>query len=1603
MKKIILLLLLFLVSVSNTVIAHVGASKAHAEEDAYWAELAQGYPAFTPRRHRYLQRSANAKQVGRWGDIIKWPQIPVTAANLPDGRVITWSASQKRSFPRGTEFTHVSTWDPVTNQFVSQNNTYQDMFAAHLSLLEDGRLFVNGGNNHVKTTSVFDYKTNSWSRIDNMNKGRWYPTSVALPSGEVFTALGSSGGRYPEVWNEKTAWKVLTGVDLQTPILQYENYYEREWWPLLHVSPQGYIFHSGPTPQMHNISVKNLGSITQVGTENRDWYPKHGTTILFDEGKLLVAGGAISGSNKKSTNKAMIIDINGISPVVTAVDSMKYPRKFHNGVMLPTGEVMVVGGNTSGIKFSDQGSILPVEIWNPETKKWREAADSSVPRNYHSIALLMPDGRVLSAGGGLCNCMADHEDGQLYSPGYLFNRDGSLASRPKLSSSIKKIKNGQKFTVQSDANIKKFSLIKMSSTTHAINTDLRYLAPKFSALGGGKYILTAHANRNVLTPGYWMLFAVNQDNVPSVAEIIQVSSESAVSIEQPKAQAYLLGSSVSLEIKINRVSDGQFSAENLPQGLAIDRQSGVISGVVSKSGIYSSKIKYRRNDAESEILLTWNIYTRGNIKGVSYESYNGVWNTLPDFSLLSKNNKADYQGATDRFTLASEITSTHFAARLSARLVIDQGDDYQFYLASVDGSRLWIDGKLFIDNDGLHALREQSNSGYLSKGEHVITVEYFVNTGTPNLTLTYSSSSLSKQSISSALLIQNPLTNVAPVISTIESQSSIVGQFVSLNIIANDANGDPIHFTATDLPNGLSINSVTGVISGIPSKIGVYTASISVSDVKGQSNSLSLSWEITGSLEVRKIRKPPKVVNKLINYPVGSNSKLGVQYKWDFGDGSGETAYSKEKYQHRFSKPGSYTVTLTAKDSAGNESSYQFVQAIYLPHAKGKAQSSMSIVYSEASGGNIWNVNPDNNTVTGFNVSTFSKLAEIPVGKQPRSLAFAPNGELWVSNKGSSSISIIDPKSKRVIDTIQLPLASQPYGLVFSKRNNVAYVALEASGQLLKINASSHAIEASLSVGANPRHISLSSTENLLYLSRYITPALPDESTLSPKTEVNGIEYGGNIIVVNTKQFVISNKIILKHNKGIDTEKRARGIPNYLGGIALSPDGKSAWVPSKQDNIKRGMMRDGQNLTFDSAVRSISSKINLVTNKEELSARIDHDNGGIASTAIFGKFGSYLFVALEGSREIEVIDAYNNEPLFRIPTARAPQGLAISDNGLNLYVHNFMDRSVTVFNLFNLIYSQSDDIPLVATLKTVAKESLKPSVFRGKQLFYDSFDARLSKEQYSSCAGCHNEGRGDGRVWDMSGFGEGLRNTISLAGHGGMDQGMLHWSGNFDEIQDFEGQIRGLSAGTGLMSNANFHEQTRQNPLGTKKSGVSKALDDLAAYVSSLKKIPISPYRHQNGTLSQTAKLGKKLFTSKACDECHSGEQFTDSAPHVRHDIGTLKTSSGQRLGKLLDGLDTPTLLGIWQTAPYLHDGSAKTIAEAITAHQDIELSSDEVNQLATYLKQLDQEGDTAPTSLPVGTDKGGTKKSGGGVILLPLFLLIYLFRFVYRRSLRHY
>ena len=335
-----------------------------------------------------------------------------------------------------------------------------------------------------------------------------------------------------------------------------------------------------------------------------------------------------------------------------------------------------------------------------------------------------------------------------------------------------------------------------------------------------------------------------------------------------------------------------------------------------------------------------------------------------------------------------------------------------------------------------------------------------------------------------------------------------------------------------------------------------------------------------------------------------------------------------------------------------------------------------------------------------------------------------------------------------------------------------------------------------------------------------------------------------------------------------------------------------------------------------------------------------------------------------------MVDAFGHFEVFRFQVGRAPQGLAISPDGLKLYVNNFMDRTVGVYDLGHLMNSGALYVPQLAVLSSITTEKLAPDVLAGKQLFYDARDLRLARDRYISCAACHNDGGSDGRTWDLTGFGEGLRNTIPLRGRAGA-QGFLHWSNNFDEVHDFEGQIRNLAGGLGLMADAYFYAGTRSEPLGNPKAGLSADLDALAAYVASLNKFASSPLRNPDGTLTSDAVSGKTVFTNANCGSCHSGQAFTDSGANTLRDVGTLKPSSGMRLYGPLTGIDTPTLRDVWSSAPYLHDGSAPTLADAVQAHDNVSLTSQQLAQVAAYVGEIGGQESSSP--LPPGTGNGVT------------------------------
>lgn len=679
----------------------------------------------------------------------------------------------------------------------------------------------------------------------------------------------------------------------------------------------------------------------------------------------------------------------------------------------------------------------------------------------------------------------------------------------------------------------------------------------------------------------------------------------------------------------------------------------------------------------------------------------------------------------------------------------------------------------------------------------------------------------------------------------------------------------------------------------------------------------------------------PVEVNTRANYAAISTTNAPDTYLWDFGDGHTSGSQRTFGSSHVHTVPRRHIITLKVRNSAGS-TNCTAVRIVHNALTSKAPVSSSSIINT---GSDTYVVNPDNDTVTRIDDSN-SKVWEVTVGDNPRSLAEAPNGDIWVSNQGSSNISVVTSEGS-LSDTIPLPYGSAPYGIVFSPDDRMAYVTLSASGRLLRLDVSGK-VRADLDVGPRPRGIAVTGDSTRIFVTRFI----------SKFRETGAV---GEVREVDSGSFTVTRTFNLAFDPGPDTESSGRGVPNYLSQVRISPDGQKAWIPSKKDNVARGLFRDGLELTFESRTRTILSQVDLVKNTELLANRIDFNDRDLAQAVIFTPVGDVFIAAIQGSNLLEVWDANTLTRISTVNVGRAPTGLVMKHDGSRLYVHNFLSRSVTVLDTSGLLDASVNEPSVVATVSTVAKEALPSDVLNGKQIFYNAADPRMSRDGYTSCASCHLDGGSDQMVWDFTQVGEGLRNTIDLTGRKGTNGGFVHQTSNFDEIQDFENDIRGGFGGTGLMSDADFNTGTRRDPLGDRKAGISQDLDDLAAYVTSLRSFPNSPHRNADGSLTSAGLAGKVVFANRGCAACHSGPDFTDD---LKHDVGTQQPSSGLGIGISLDGVgfNTPTLKGLWLTAPYLHSGRAATLVEMLDdpTHMGETLAAQEKSDLEAYLLQID-------------------------------------------------
>ncbi len=462
---------------------------------------------------------------GVFGAPVSWPINAIHMALLPDGRILNYGSDEHG---QQTGALLYDIWDPALGtgmdaHLVLPNTTSTDIFCGNSSvqwntgkvLMTGGDLTVNGVRNYANNkTTIFNPATDTVVNGVAMHYPRWYPTIVPLPSGDKLVLGGwitrENGSEpvqpaaTPEVYHPATGWRSLTGVSVT------------DWYyPHAFVTPAGIVFHVDPLGTMSGITTAGVGSIqlyNGVAPAGNSFIP----TVMFAPGKLLSVRSA----------SVVVIDVSGPQPIVTPTGNLDQLRDDASATVLADGQVLVSGGSTVHNQLT--GVAYSTEIWNPATGTWTTGASATKPRLYHSNALLLPDGSVLTAGGGSPGPVINL-NAEIYYPGYFYKSDGSgrPAERPVIMNMPVQggVRPGAKLgmTMGDATPIGRVTLVRAGAATHANNAEQRFLDATPSLVQNGQQIsVTLPSNPNVLLPGYYLIFVFNQGGVPSIARQVLV-------------------------------------------------------------------------------------------------------------------------------------------------------------------------------------------------------------------------------------------------------------------------------------------------------------------------------------------------------------------------------------------------------------------------------------------------------------------------------------------------------------------------------------------------------------------------------------------------------------------------------------------------------------------------------------------------------------------------------------------------------------------------------------------------------------------------------------------------------------------------------------------------------------------------------------------------------------------------------------------------------------------------------------------------------------------------------------------------------------------------
>jgi hypothetical protein len=495
------------------------------------------------------------------------PINPIHAALLHTGKVLIISGSgncppTQAGCPQGPQYQQGAALMDLSAGNITTMPTSWDMFCNGMSIMPDGRVLINGGtkgygslavvgvNGEIPftglvNTSIFDPGTEFFIDTTPTAHGRWYPTSTELNDGSIMTTAGLNdtdglNNNTSEIWDGQKWGAEIPG----NPNISDFPGFQFPLYPRMHLLPTGHVFYSAPSSATLDFDPtsstwKLVAWTNYPGLNDPNGERTYGTSVLLPltpennySPKVIIMGG-----DNPATNTTELIDLSPAGAQISAAcptyapcwvpgPNMVQARVEMEATILPNGKVLVDGGSAQDEDAST--ASLKAEIYDPATNSFSSAGSNAFPRLYHNVQLLLPDATVAIAGGNPQQGVFENHI-EIYQPAYLFNSDGSLATRPTIGAGTpSSITYGGSFNVPTpDAStIASVVLMKPGSVTHSFDMDQRYVGLSFSA-ASGSLTVSGPPNSNIAPPGYYMLFLVNKSGTPSIASWVQVSGPAA--------------------------------------------------------------------------------------------------------------------------------------------------------------------------------------------------------------------------------------------------------------------------------------------------------------------------------------------------------------------------------------------------------------------------------------------------------------------------------------------------------------------------------------------------------------------------------------------------------------------------------------------------------------------------------------------------------------------------------------------------------------------------------------------------------------------------------------------------------------------------------------------------------------------------------------------------------------------------------------------------------------------------------------------------------------------------------------------------------------------